>query len=460
MSTVLRNGEGTYSITIDGEKYLGIATGLNNDVLKTVDRSNFLSVPGLLWTGNNVTKWPLTNILVQNNEIIPYGKWIPGKTLADTEINTEKLLNMALFFKELHSADYIPDKILSTGLYYTENNEIILFPGDMLELIASHQNEAYKVQFVDTYNHPELQGEAALCFTLAVLAYKMTTGTFPFIGEDSTTLRESIRRKEPLPPEYHVPGLKKNFSGFILSSLKPGSGKKADLSSWITLLEEIKQDGYIKALDAGTAENLRKEGELRKIKNERTFRRKLYFLKNWKLILGVLAGLFFAGVVLSAPLKKICAPPVTKGMTAEKVIHLYYESINTLDVETMSGCVTAGAGKADIKEITGIFVISRVRTGYEGKSGFIFAGDWLKKGSPPFKQGMNIYGITGLTISRLSANTFTADYTKWSTEIPPDSTGDVVTGKPVKAHFIDTLHTVKKRGAWVIDSIKRRQLND
>jgi hypothetical protein len=147
-------------------------------------------------------------------------------------------------------------------------------------------------------------------------------------------------------------------------------------------------------------------------------------------------------------------------MTAEKVVHLYYESFNTLDVETMSGCVTAGAGKSDIKEITGLFVISRVRTGYEGNSGFLSAADWLKKGSPPLKKGINIYGITGLKISRLSDDTFTADYSKWSTELPPNTAGTVVTGKPVQTHIIDTLHTVKKRGAWVIDSIKRREIND
>ncbi len=460
MSSVRSNGTGTYAVVMEDTQYLGIATGLNNDVLKTADRSNFLSVPGILWSGKNITKWPLINILVQNNEIIPYGKWIPGETLSDTHINTEKLLNTALFFKELHNEDYIPEKILSTGLFYTENNEIILFPGDLLDLIASHQNETYKVQFVDAYNHPERKGEKALCFTLGVIAYKMLTGILPFFEDESTKLRESIRRKEPLAPDYHVPGVKKEFSSLIQSSLKSDSRKSITLADWIELLKKIKETGYMEKIDRKTADKLRKEGKLLKEKTEKSFKRKLYFLKNWKMLLGVIAGLLFAGIVLSAPLKKIFAPPVTKGMTAEKVVHLYYESFNTLDVETLSACVTAGAGKSDIKEITGIFVISRVRSGYEGKSGFISAGNWLKKGSPPLKQGMNIYGITSLRIKELSKNNFSANYIKWSTGIPPDTTGTAVIGKPVQFHIIDTLHTVKKRGAWVIDSIKRREISD
>ncbi len=460
MSSVHSNGTGTYRVQTDNGAYLGIATGLNNAVLKTVNESDFLSVPGISWSGTETVSWPLINIAVQDNEIIPYGEWREGKTLADSSPDTGMLLDTARFFQNLLVSNRVPGKIPATGLYYTGEHEIILFPEYVLDLIASHQDDTYTVQFIDTYNHPELQGEQALCFTLGVMAYKMITGKFPFFERDSTTMRESIRRKEPLPPDYTVPGVRKDFSELILSSIKPSSQGAASLSVWVDMLISVQRTGYIKKVDRTAAERLLKEGESRSKKNERSFRRKLFFARNWKLIAGIAAGVLFAGIVLSAPLRKILSPPVTKGFPAIQVVRLYYESINKLDTETMSTCVKGGAGKDDIKEATGIFVISRVRTGYEGKSGFILARDWLQKGSPPLKPGETIYGITGLSVIRLSDSTFQADYTKWTTEIPSNSAGKVVSGKPVRTHITDLLHLVRKRGTWFIDSIRRSKTSD
>ncbi len=460
MSSEEKQTTGTYSLVIEGKKYLGIATGLTSTIVKTVNQSDFLSVPGIRWSKRKLKEWPLVNTVVRKGEIIPYGEWYGGNTLADRKLSVNQLYNTALFFQKLHAEKKTPGKILSTGLYYTDDNDIILFPEYILDLIASHQDELYTVQFVDAYNHPELQGEKALCFTLGVIAYKMVTGKLPFYEKDSTTLRESIRRKEPLPPSYKVPGIRKDFSQMILSSLKPALGNGVTLSSWIEMLEDIQQNGYTEKIDRTEAEKRRKEGDLLQKKNEKAFKRKLYFLKNWKLITGIIAGVLFAGFVLSAPLKKIFSPPVTKGMPAKQVVRLYYTSINKLDIETLSDCVTGRAGKQDIKEVTGIFVISRVRTGYEGKSGFLQAAVWLKKGKPVLKPGVSIYGITGLKISRLSENTYRADYVKWTTEVPQDTTDTMVTGKPEKACITDTLHLVKKRGAWIIDKIQRSIRND
>ncbi len=451
---------GTYSVSIDDTRYLGISTGLGNEILKTIDKNNFLSDPGLLWSKSGITNWSLSGITIHNNEIIPYGSYLEGKTLAEITVGKEELLNLTLFFYLLHETDRTPENIISTGLYFLEDNGILLFPVTILKLITAHQDDSYNKKYVEIYNHPEFEGEKALCFTLGVLAYKMTTGVYPFEGAHITEIHELMRRSKPVPPRLKNPELRTDFSTIIMNSIFPTVENSITLKKWVVLLEKVTIEGDREDISTDKIRERKvKAHSLEKQRNV-SFRRTMYLNKNWKrIVIGIISAVLI-GIVLSAPIRNALKPPVTKGYPPEKVVQLYYESINSLDLETLDDCVTGNAGKEDRREVTGIFVVSKVRKGYEGSSGLVNASDWIKKGKPALKDGDSLYGLTDIVIKRTGEDTFIAQYNRWRTDFPEKTEASSIKGKSVRTHMVDDIHLIKKKDTWYIDAIKRSTHND
>jgi len=451
---------GTYSVSIDNTRYLGIATGLGNEILKTIYKNNFLSDSGLLWSKSGITNWPLAGITIHNNELIPYGGYLEGKTLADITVEKEELLNLTLFFYLLHETDRTPENIISTGLYFLEGNGILLFPVTILKLITAHQDDSYNMKYVEIYNHPEFKGEKALCFTLGVLAYKMTTGVYPFEGAHITEIHELMRRSKPVPPRFKNPELRADFSTIIMDSIFPTVKNSITLKKWVGILEKVMTEGEREDISTDKIRERKiKAHSLEKQRNV-SFKRAMYLNKNWKrIVIGILSAVLI-GIALSGPIRNALKPPVTKGYPPEKVVKLYYESINSLDVETLDDCVTGNAGKEDIKEVTGIFVVSKVRKGYEGGSGMVNASDWIKKGKPALKDSESLYGLTNIGIKRTGEDTFIAQYTRWRTDFPEKTDASSIRGKSVGIHMVDDIHLIKKQDTWYIDAIRRSTHND
>ncbi len=459
MNSVIQNSTGTYEVIFEGNKYLGIATGLENEIMKTIERASFLSIPGLLWSEGEINKWNILKVTIHNKEIVPLGSWLKGETLADKEIKPSHLYNLSQFFLKLREKETIPETLIPSGIYFTENHGILIFPENIIDLIISHQDENYRMEFIDSYNHPELKGEKALCFFLGVIAYRMIAGELPFSGKNLTELRESIRISKPVPMEFKVPGFKKEFSSLIMASLSPGK-RKITLEDWTLLLDDWLKNGHMEDISQQQTEEIISMSKDLEKKRNRSFKRKLFFAKYWKRIAVITGTIVILTSIISTPVKNALAPPVTMGLSAEKVVALYYSSYNNLDIEVMGDCTEKGAGKEDIREITGIFVISKVRSGYEGKSGLIRADVWLKSKQKELNGGENLYGLTDIKIRKITEDTFRAEYDKWSTEYPSDTTETEAVGTQIKTHTIDILHLKKNKKAWVIDNIIRSTDND
>ena len=155
------------------------------------------------------------------------------------------------------------------------------------------------------------------------------------------------------------------------------------------------------------------------------------------------------------PIRNALKPPITIGMSAEEVVKTYYNAIMDMDVEIMEDCVKKGVAKNDINEVTQLFVISRVRSGYEGTSGLVSAQDWNNGVITKLEQGEQIYGIANLVVTPSGNLTYNADYIRWYPNIPEDTDSNEIL-PPIKINVTDILTLEKVEDVWIIVNLERK----
>ena len=454
------HGDGIYKVHSNGNTYLGIASGLDSIILKTMDRNSFTEAPGYLWNGKELVPWRIENLFVNNGELVPAGSWIAGKPLTETEYTADLLFNLISFFAAIKKQGVIPQILIPAGIYITEKGGILLFPTGLMNLVAKHQEETFLVNRIEPFNHPDIEGEPLINFFLGVIAYKTFTGELPFTGSTTVEIRDRIRSSKPVPPHLKAPELRIEVSELVMRSINPVR-KGASIEEWENFAAGYSKENLFTKADTSpdTGKNNSKALDLER-KREKAYQRRQFFVRHGKAIAAAAAALLIAGIILYTPLKKAMEPPVTAGLPSKEVVRLYYDSINNLDTEALDDCTSSKTGKQDIKEVTGIFVISKVRTGYEGKSGLIPAEKWIASGKKPLPPEVSVYGITDLQIKQISENTFTAKYIKWYTEYPQNTEEKNASGIPGGIKVTDRLHLTKIKNAWIIDKIERSTAND
>jgi hypothetical protein len=192
----------------------------------------------------------------------------------------------------------------------------------------------------------------------------------------------------------------------------------------------------------------------------RSFRRRRFWQRNWRVAAIVAAVAILLGALGGTILKNVLAPRVTKGFPPQKVVETFYSSMNTLDHTTMQACVVGPAGRGEIDEVTTLYVTSRVTQGYEGRSSVVSAAEWDEAGRPPLVPPSSLYGVTGLTVHEeqgAPTPVFLVVYDKWNPAPPPDTVGGSVDFVPQsEGHTTrDRVSMKLDRGDWVISRIER-----
>lgn len=460
--TFTLNAEGTYKVAIENEIYLGLASGLQNSILKTVERDFFMRKQGYIRNGNKLSPWEIEKLFVNGTELVPAGRWLEGKTLAEAgaEDLISVLFKLVSFFADLKKEGIIPKTISTNSIYLLKEGGVLLFPPSIMDFIASHREEEYLLKYREPFNHPDISDEKAVSFFLGVIAYLAFTGELPFTGTSITEIREKIRISRPVDIALKIPGLNTELSGLIMDSLLP-SKKQTGIEYWQEIFSGLSIDDVIdnESYNENTDEMQKKALEMAR-KREKSFKRKQFFAKHWKVITAITAGILITVSIIYPPLKKALEPPITAGLPAEKVVEMYYQGYNSLDVEIMEDCTSSRTGKKDIKEVSGIFVISKVRKGYEGKSGIINAGDWMASGSNPLSPEESIFGLTDIDIRQISEDTFQVEYDRWFTEYSDTEEDSVKSVSPESIHVTDILHLSHNKEAWIIDRIDRKVKTD
>ncbi len=449
---ILKSGTGAAEISVDRSKMLAVTTNLSSRIYKQISRQELLSEPGMLIEDGISNKWKCTESLEYKEKLIFPGPFYSGNTLADIKPDIDILLKLALAFQVVINENFPVTGFYTPGIFIPADGGILLFPPHLINYITNQLSESESIRFWQPYNHPDIHGKVQFAFILGVLAYKLLTGDLPYTGTSITEIREKMRTSKPVAVEYLKPGIDDNISTLINNAF---SLKEAKLEDWVKQLKLWKKRGAITTtISEHQHLQLQESAEKKQSKRKKQFERKQFFSHNWKTIAAIIAVITFVVSFSIGPIKNALEPPITTGMSAEEVVSTYYNGIIDMNVEILEDCVTKGVGKNDIQEVTQLFVISRVRTGYEGKSGLISAQDWSDGVITTINPGEQVYGIANLEIIKIDESSFHADYIRWYPNIPDDADSNEVL-PPVKVFVKDRLTLVKMKEVWIIVSLER-----
>lgn len=455
-------------ITEGGARYLAVPVGAparGTALTRILARKGS---PGWLVAPPSIREWRFEGITERAGAAVLYGPWIPGTPLASIlELPSKETLPclvrlaVALQLLKERRVPFFP--LQADAVLFCDDGSVLFLPSEIMRELRELRTFVSNRDFFDSINNPDLRGENMMSFSLGAIVYRQLTGALPFGGETPEELHERMRKLEILAPEETVPGVPLKLSRMVMASLgRSRGGAFPTLEEWVDVLQALDRDGALGRLPRPAGLAASSEAEARRRSSQSRFRRRVFWERNWRtaLIIAGVAVVVAAG--LGSVLKGVLAPRVTRGYAPRKVVETFYSSMNRLDTMTIQACVVNGAGKAEINEVTNLYVISRVSMGYEGRSSVVAADEWDKAGRPPIPPTRTLYGVTGLTIVQEKPEpspVFLATYDKWT---PLPATEEAGSNQPAGPRYeshavMDRVSLRKDRGDWVIFRIERLQ---
>jgi hypothetical protein len=443
--------EGVAFIERNKDRYLAIDTGLKPKSFIGVDTSKLQSLPGLIIHNNETTNWKLQGVAEIEGTMFFYGPYLEGSSFSELDLTPEILLDLTTALDCLKDRKFPVHQFSLNSLFRTIDGKILLFPPLLIDFLNNNRKRQVNMNMLFPWNHPKLGGNQSKAFTIAALAYKSITGDLPFPGKDEEEIEKLMNKENYRSPLCCEPLLKNEISSLIIDSF----AGKGDISRWKKVLllwiKEGMHNTSLSQIEESRICEIEKRRESKRIKNNKISNN---FQKNkGKLLVGIIS-LTFLLILIQAPLSKYLEPPVTLEMSREEVIKLYYSCFQSLNTEIMDDCITKKAGKNDINEISTIYVTTKVRSSYEGSTGMIDPSEWKQQGMKPVDPGVQVWGISELSITQISTDLFEVTYEKWNPAIVSDF-DDNSPKLPVGYNIIDTIHLSVIDKAWKIDQLER-----
>jgi hypothetical protein len=454
-------------IVEQGERHLAIPIGA---VGRGSSHARILALkrsPGWLAREGRLTQWRFQGVAPQAGELLLYGPLEPGRLLVSVLARPlvealpylERLVD-ALLLLQAEGADGFP--LQTDAILFPDQGGVLFLPPEIMREIRGLRPFEKNREVFEAVNHPDLTDEAASCFSVSTLLYRVITGRYPFTGQTAEEIHEQARSLQVPSPGLEVPEISPEVSSLVMAGLGRLKGASPSLRGWRDALSAWQGRDQYRQLPADEKARRVRESSAVREGSERRFRQRVFWRRHWKLIAVVTAAVIIVGAGLGSVLSNVFAPRPTRGFDPRKVVESFYLGMNSLDHATMEACVVNGAGRQEITEATNLYVITRVTAAYEGKPNIVPADGWDRDGRPPLDPLVAVYGVTGLLLTQEQGEpqpVFKVDYEKWA----PLSSSDEDSGLtqiPKGPRFAGTRTTDRvflrlDKGDWVIYRMDR-----
>jgi hypothetical protein len=422
--------------------------------------------PGWNLDAGAVHEWRFQSVVERDGEVFLCGPLVKGTSLE--EVLSLPLARALPFVSRLVNAlrrlpagggAWFP--IESDAVLFTDAGGVLFLPPAVCAEIRDMRTFELNRESYESLNHPDLRDEERASFTIAAILYRVITGRFPFTGADAEELHEQTRKLSITAPSRAVPELAPEVSDLVMAGLGRAQRGPVDLSEWATSMEAWKSVALFIPLSAERKDRALSEMRSQETGSARSFKRRMFWEKNWKLIAVIVAIVIAVSAVFGSVLKNALAPRVTRGYAAEKVVTTFYTSMNALDHMTMQACVVGKAGKGDINATTTLYVTSKVTQGYGGRSNIVSAADWDGRGRPALVSPQALYGVTSLVVTEEQGEpspVFNVTYDKWTPASPPETEAGSQKDEMPRSEGNSVAERVwmkRDNGDWVIYRIER-----
>jgi hypothetical protein len=348
------------------------------------------------------------------------------------------------------------------GIYFISGGKgVLILPSALREIIKADSNledASLPVAGLSEKSAALMDSSEKAAFYTASCLYRLFTGKNPFPAEPHTSPWERCELTGPVHPASIAPDLDGKIADALdqilnLPKLLQGKGKqnsralesaKSCAGSFPSLLNQgyphspvPLQKETIVPLEEKRYRPLRHRIFLRRNRKQITF---LFLTATIVALLGSFLGnLFFRALP-------------TDGLPPEEVVYLFYDARNRLDHETIDAALARSAGSGLVNELTSLYVIYRVRQGYEQKDLFIPADRWFAEGAPEPQDGALVYGAAGISIAVEQIGEVESSFTATAILVFPDNEGEET--DTAITYRKERLHLLQGRKRWEITSIE------
>lgn len=429
--------------------------------------------PGYLFDGENLTKWYWKSLSVFEGKrvltfdplsITPLAEL--STSLRGRALTLVRSLSAALLLCDAAFLDLSSGIIPLSRLWATDEGHILIMSQDIGDLFSSVSDEDERYRNSACWVHHTVHAPFSLIDQMTSLLYYSAVGTPPFADRNS---REDGFRHLPL--ALLDTGLDARTVSFIdamlslsLTKMREAAGNKLphkalsyflfESEALVWNLEAVEQPMSRERLLASPkaaefAERQRKRAAVR------------IFWRKWGWIISVVTlSVVLVTSFVVGRVKDALAPPYTASFGQEEIIEAYYQSQNALDLQKMDASLARKVKNPSTMEVTNLFVTRQTRQAYEAINVQVDPVSWLEQGMPPIAEGSFIYGVSDVSIERLSEHTFAAHSTYWA---PFNSAGETEEGPPA-VYAYDMLQRFSiepgKKGWYEITEISAPEISN
>ncbi len=428
--------DGLVTIHRAGETYLGIVTYIPAKPVSTAALARENPGRGWIVNGGTVTPWRIAGVTQHEGRIVLYGDAVDARPLSEyLRLDWEHLLpylaRLADGFRVAEREGLEIGPAHTRSILFTGDGGILFLPAVLCAAIATQQSAGNRMEFSSVYTHPGRTDSQNRSFALAVMAYRGLTGEFPYTADEEDELRNLMRARPPMEAWLRNPEIRPEVSREIDAVLSPDGSDAMGADAWTERFRRWRHESVFRTVTDEERSEILARAAVAERRSGGAFRRREFWRKHWKRVVTIALVVALVGSVPGTIIRNRLQPRQTAGLPPTEVVRAFYGAINEFNHALMEDAVVDGAAREEIRMVTNLFVMSRMRMAVEMTSGFIDADEWRREGSPQIPEGAMPWGTALLDLEQVRAGehevVYLARFEMWmpgEPGAPGDSIGD------------------------------------